>query len=397
MRIALALIGLSVAFSGGCGALLDVDFDRVAVSSSSTDGGNGGPGSGEGGQQPPGSSPSGVCSGDSVDCGRDGSTPRECKAGQWLERSRCEGATPVCVKGTCKASCSTGDVDCAANTPRACENGKLVMKDACAGDLPVCAEGACVACAEGVTACSGTTVTRCKNGAWENDRACGANTPECSKGACVGCTGQGACVDDRSRESCTANGAYATAIACADPATFCSGAACAACPPGKYNCNDGQDGCESTLDVASGCGPCEVPNKTCYQDLDTDLYGNPAVTRQVCGACPAGWVSQPGDCKDNDGDVHPGQPYIIPSPPRDLDFNCDGSSLRRLRSGANVLAFPAKVFVGCPGVGSGCFDSYSISGGLPACGRTMVRCKSPESGANCIDDPASPIYSVECQ
>ena len=398
--IGLALVGLSLALCAGCAALMDVDFDRVAVlpqgdggATGADDGGSLGPQ----GPQGPGSSPSGVCSGDSVDCGKDGSTPRECKGGQWLERSRCEGTTPVCVKGTCKASCSAGDVDCAANTPRACDNGKLVTKAACGGDLAVCAGGSCVACADGLTACSGTTVTRCQAGAWQDDRACGGSAPDCSKGACVGCTQQGACVDDRSRENCGPGGAYATAVACSDPATFCSGAACMACPAGRFNCNDGHDGCETTLDTSTGCAACEAPTRTCYEDKDADGYGNAAVIRKVCGACPAGWTSQAGDCRDTDGDVHPGQGFIAPAPPRDLDFNCDGSSARRLRSGGSTMAFPAKVFVGCAGVGVGCFDSWSISGNLPACGRTMTRCKSPANGADCIDDPASPVYTVECQ
>ena len=396
--IGLAVIGLVGLAAGGCGALLDVDFDRVVLpSATGGDGGTSGTVTNGAAGTGPSASPSGVCAGESTDCGKDGVTPRVCQNGQWLEEARCEGTTPVCVKGTCKASCEAGDVDCAANTPRACEKGNLVAKATCSGALPVCADGACVACADGVMACSGTTVTRCQGGAYQKDHACGGAAPDCSKGACVGCTMAGACVDDRSSESCGPDGAYATTVACADPTTFCSGSACAACTAGRYNCNDGHDGCESTLDAASGCAACQLPDQTCYQDKDGDGFGNAAVSRQVCGACPVGWTFDHADCLDSDTDVHPGQAYIVPSPPRDLDFNCDAIKKLRLRSGGTTLAFPSKVFIGCPGFGVGCSDSWNISGDLPACGRTMVRCIAPKNGADCLDDPSSPVYSVECQ
>ena len=401
-----------IALVGGCSALLGADFDRggpfsdadassPGTSSPGTtnpDASN--PGSGDGGTvvQPDGApgSPSGVCATGSTDCGKDGSTPRQCKDGQWLELSRCEGGTPVCVKGTCKASCNEGDVDCAGTTPRVCQGGNLVAKTPCAGDLPVCQNGACVACADGVTACAGATLTLCSGGTWVNDHACSGTTPECSKGACVGCTQNGACVSDRSRENCGANGAYVSGVVCTDPATVCSGSACTACPAGKVNCNDATDGCETTLDPTSGCAACQAPNKTCYQDADGDGYGS-TVTRQVCGSCTTGWTATTGDCDDTDKDVHPGQVFIAPAPPRDLDFNCDKAYDRRLRSGATTLAFPAKVFVGCPGVGSGCFDSYSVATDLPVCGKTMTRCMDPTNGSDCIPDPSSPTYTVECR
>ncbi len=303
----------------------------------------------------------------------------------------------MCVRGECKAACVVGDVDCAGNTPRACEGGKLVAKPTCSGDHALCDAGQCVACASGRAMCSGSKVQRCANGAWQDDRECAGATPECAAGACVACSRPKSCTSDRSREECAPSGAYVTTTVCSDPETVCDGSGCGACPAGTANCNDAHDGCETRLDPTSGCAPCQAPSATCYEDADGDAYGNAAVTRRVCGACPTGWVSRAGDCDDHDSVVHPGQSFMVPSPPRNADFNCDGTVTKRVRGGGAVQAFPTKVYVGsCPTVGVGCSDSYSLRG-TPECGQTMRRCMDPANGSLCLDDPTSPTYTVECQ
>ncbi|MBX3130926.1 MAG: putative metal-binding motif-containing protein, partial [Polyangiaceae bacterium] len=68
------------------------------------------------------------------------------------------------------------------------------------------------------------------------------------------------------------------------------------------------------------CNPAtpEPGQTTYYQDLDGDGYGNPSVTKAVCGAAPAGYVAQSGDCNDNNKNINPGAIELCDN----IDNNC---------------------------------------------------------------------------
>ena len=61
---------------------------------------------------------------------------------------------------------------------------------------------------------------------------------------------------------------------------------------------------------------------TCYKDNDNDGYGNPnnSITTTQ-SSCPSGYVSNAGDCNDNDSSINPGASETYDG----IDDNCDGS------------------------------------------------------------------------
>ena len=68
-----------------------------------------------------------------------------------------------------------------------------------------------------------------------------------------------------------------------------------------------------------------------YRDQDDDGYGVSLETLEACEQ-PAGYTAEPGDCRDDDAQVHPGQTgyfgsgYPEPSKPQGVsyDYDCDG-------------------------------------------------------------------------
>jgi hypothetical protein len=70
-----------------------------------------------------------------------------------------------------------------------------------------------------------------------------------------------------------------------------------------------------------------------FEDADEDGYGNPSSFEVACSA-PAGYVSEGGDCHDDNGQVHPdqteffGQGYLLPgSNLVSFDYDCDGEEV----------------------------------------------------------------------
>ncbi len=81
--------------------------------------------------------------------------------------------------------------------------------------------------------------------------------------------------------------------------------------------NDGGSIDNWSLDI------CYVPSGqaavVCYQDSDSDNFGDPNVVKSFCDVCPAGWVSDNTDCNDNEGSINPGASELC----NGIDDNCD--------------------------------------------------------------------------
>lgn len=70
---------------------------------------------------------------------------------------------------------------------------------------------------------------------------------------------------------------------------------------------------------------------TFYEDQDGDGFGATSTATTACTSPGAGWVTQDGDCNDDDADVHPGQTqffaqgYTVPGTTEvSFDYDCDG-------------------------------------------------------------------------
>ncbi|MBX2802172.1 MAG: lamin tail domain-containing protein [Myxococcales bacterium] len=81
------------------------------------------------------------------------------------------------------------------------------------------------------------------------------------------------------------------------------------------NCNGAADDADEDLDLTSAT--------TWFEDLDSDLYGNDAVSQLACER-PVGFAEEGGDCDDAAGFVNPGAVEVCDDV--DLDENCDGLS-----------------------------------------------------------------------
>ncbi|MCF8245249.1 MAG: M36 family metallopeptidase [Saprospiraceae bacterium] len=72
---------------------------------------------------------------------------------------------------------------------------------------------------------------------------------------------------------------------------------------------------------AWGLEICYAPDEvTCFQDADSDSYGNPNSSMTFCSVCGPGYVSDNTDCNDANGSVNPGVMEICGN---GIDDDCD--------------------------------------------------------------------------
>lgn len=83
-------------------------------------------------------------------------------------------------------------------------------------------------------------------------------------------------------------------------------------------CDGVDNDCDGASDEAES-----TDSLTWYQDLDSDTYGNPAVSIKSCYK-PAGYVSNKQDCDDSDAGVSPVDIEICD--PLNVDENCNGKA-----------------------------------------------------------------------
>jgi hypothetical protein len=166
----------------------------------------------------------------------------------------------------------------------------------------------------------------------------------------------------------------------------------------------------------AGSDPTPLPDGGCagriYRDADEDGVGN--TSSYIDGACPeSGWVSQPGDCRDDLEDVFPGQtehfavPFDDPLAPEDISFDYDCSGSEDPDPSNSTLDQPP---AGCAGLGGAldCAGSGFLplvparagNGVEPRCGSTLVRdCFDPAGLALCAsrDTPIAVETAFRCK
>ncbi|EKD41211.1 MAG: hypothetical protein ACD_73C00801G0001, partial [uncultured bacterium] len=112
--------------------------------------------------------------------------------------------------------------------------------------------------------------------------------------------------------------------------TACDGSDADKCLKGTYACISGVETCTNDVNIPEVCNgvddDCDgvtdngLVNKTYYQDLDGDGFGNTSVTLSKC-APPAGYVEKGGDCDDTNKLISPSATEICDT----KDNNCSGT------------------------------------------------------------------------
>ncbi len=95
----------------------------------------------------------------------------------------------------------------------------------------------------------------------------------------------------------------------------CNDANSAIKPGATELCNQIDDDCDGSVDEG-------LPLNTYYRDADGDGFGNAAVSTQVCGSAPSGYVSNNTDCNDTQASINPGASEI---PCDNVDQRCNGA------------------------------------------------------------------------
>ena len=248
----------------------------------------------------------------------------------------CAAGTETCSAagawGPCSVKPAASDT-CAANDDDNC-NG--IVNEGCPcvlGQSRSCKDaGALGQCANGTQACTGagvwggcSVVPAAKDGCVTNqdDQTCNGTPNEgctCLQGATRTCAQAGLvgkCAVAGAIETCSAAGAWGDCSVTPSAADTCvagnndncTGAAnegcqcingttkaCGACGDGTQVCTDGK------TNTYGACSGAVLQPTTYYRDADGDGFGS-AATATFCGAPPAGYSDQTGDCCDDGGDL----------------------------------------------------------------------------------------------
>jgi len=309
------------------------------------------------------------------------STANQCTSANCVGGICCNtacGQCHSCATGTCTAvtdltSCGTGSV---------CVGGSCI----------VCAQGSSCQptnpCQTGTFSCASGTSQCVANGSRQGGTSCGSGQV-CSGGNCqTGCW-----IGGNFLATGTTNGANTCQICTPTTSTT-----------GWSNNNGASVGCGTCGGTATctggAAGPCSKTAVYIYQDVDGDGYGNPNVksTDPVCSVLP-GWVTQAGDCDDNDYTDKPGTTECENYDPNILT-TCSSSGTWVTSTCANgcaggqcrIYPFPTMDVAGtvscsniqCP-TSQGCSFGGGWSGG-PACGTPFKAYHATCDGQN--DCPA---------
>ncbi len=164
---------------------------------------------------------------------------------------------------------------------------------------------------------------------------------------------------DDERCLCTPEGEYGALVA-----GDCDDQNKAVNPDAKEICNGRDDNCDDLVDDEGSEG-CSV----FYPDIDEDGFGDSKDGRCLCAAEDPNLLDTPGDCADEDPDVHPDAKEVC----NEKDDNCSGA-VDEVGAEGCVLYYEDKD-------GDGAGDSYS--------GRCLCAPKAPhtvETGGDCQDN-----------
>lgn len=193
----------------------------------------------------------------------------------------------LCVDGSCSFVCDPDFGDCDDESETGCE-APLNTVEHCGTCEVTCEIGEI--CAEGRCVIGGCGDGRCGDGTCCDDEDSCTCPADCGENTC----GNGTCCDDESSCDCPAD---------------CGVSRC-----GDGLCCDDESSCDCPADCE---GPTPVP---WYLDDDEDGYGDVSMTIEACQQ-PVGYVSNPDDCDDSNGDVYPSASETC----NDRDDDCDGT------------------------------------------------------------------------
>ncbi|MHB8878724.1 MAG: putative metal-binding motif-containing protein [Myxococcaceae bacterium] len=99
-------------------------------------------------------------------------------------------------------------------------------------------------------------------------------------------------------------------------------------PGSSEECNGLDDDCDGVPDNG-------LPLQAFFADKDRDDYGDPADQRSFCAA-PYGWLSNNGDCNDDDPNIHPGAKELCDGVDDDCDNQVDDSPVQGMGGSCDV-------------------------------------------------------------
>jgi hypothetical protein len=226
------------------------------------------------------------------------------------------GANDAAANDASDAGCTLGALSCNGAQPQICASGGTWQNVGapCTGSTPVCLAGACVQCLPGSMECAadaGAAVDTCSaEGAWGSPVACTQPTPACAGGLCV----------------CPNGDALSNGVCCPTAETGCSGVCvneqndndhCGGCSiscTGQQNCINGHCAVPASLVVAH-TAPGVPPIRLCFatgSGASPFVVGIPALPDGPAAAPPYPAGSYPGVTAGTPG-IYPGTLFAVPT------------------------------------------------------------------------------------